>query len=52
MRQYYGHAVNVYEALPGGHRLAQPTDLAPDARCRLGWFDYYSCNNTITTEMR
>jgi len=37
MRQYYGHAMIVYEVLPDYHRL---TDLSQDARRRLKWFEY------------
>jgi len=41
MRRYYGHAMNVYEVLPGYRRLARLTDLSQDAGRRLKWFDYY-----------
>lgn len=41
MRHYYGHAMNVYEVLPGHRRLARLTDLSKDAGRRLKWFDYY-----------
>lgn len=41
MRQYYGHAMNVYEVLPGSQRLARLTNLSKDAARRLKWFDYY-----------
>jgi len=41
MRHYYGHAMNVYEVLPGSRRLARLTSLSPEAGRRLKWFDYY-----------
>ena len=41
MRHYYGHAMNVYETVPGYQRLARLTKLSKDAGRRLKWFDYY-----------
>ncbi|NLE94175.1 MAG: transposase [Dehalococcoidia bacterium] len=41
MRHYYGHAMNVYEVLPGYRRLGRLTDISKDAERRLKWFDYY-----------